>query len=145
MTTQPYKARRHNARLCIQVDPTKTIYILDGFSRFEGAPLRADGWTWIPGPEGGCWTTENEQSAQKFSALPTLNALTGKRIQAAIFTTAEDSPLFTGTPQNAPASPYQPKAQPDQPAMFDRREYIALKRNARPAANPPPIVGGLFD
>ena len=71
--------------------------------------------------------------------------LNTRAAQSDIFPAAEDSPLFTGTPQNAPASPYQPEAQADQPAMFDRREYIAPKHSTRPAANPPPIIGGLFD
>ena len=68
-----------------------------------------------------------------------------KLLQSAIFPAGEDSPLFTGTPQAAPASPYQPEAQADQPAMFDRREDIAPKRSTRPATNPPPVIGGLFD
>ena len=68
-----------------------------------------------------------------------------KLLQTGMFPAGEDSPLFTGTPQTAPASPYQPEAQTGQPAMFDRREYIAPRRSARPATNPPPLVGGLFD
>jgi hypothetical protein len=34
-------------------------WLLDGISYREGQRLKAAGWQWLKGPQGGIWTTED--------------------------------------------------------------------------------------
>ena len=39
-------------------------WLLDGIGYHDGKGLRVIGFTWIPGPDGGCWQAPNREAIE---------------------------------------------------------------------------------
>ncbi len=70
-------------------------YFVDGFGKREGRRLRERGWSWIDGPDGGCWHTpdpaEWERARRAIGLTPFYGGTFRWRLDGALERVAESA------------------------------------------------------